>query len=271
MEISILSSEARTGINTLRRFSSLFDKTSNRLATGLKINTANDGPTAFFTALSLFNRAESLNRVIDIISTKLGTVQAADTGLRALEGIVRVAQSVVDSAAALPENSPERAARAVEFDGLRTQIDQLAADSSFLGVNLLRGDSPVIEFNSDGSSSLTLPGSLSDSSGLGIAPAANGFQTNADISAARADLNGALGAIRSVSSRLSTSLAVSDIRREFSANLRNTLRAGADSLTLADLNEEAANLLAVRTRASLSAASFSITQRAQSNVLNLLT
>lgn len=269
METSFLSSDARIGIQSLQRFDSLLSRTSERLATGLKINRASDGPSSYFTARSLNNRAGDLNRVLDGIGTKLGTIQAADNGLQALESLVRVGQSIADTAAALPANSPERAAKAAEFDSLRTQINQLAADSSFLGINLLAGDSPVVQLNEDGSSSLTLTGSLSDASGLGIAPAANNFQTDADISAAQAGLSGALDSIRSTASQFSTSLAVIDVRREFTEDLRNVLQAGADSLTVADLNEEAASLLAVQTRSSLAAASFSIIQQSESNVLRL--
>jgi flagellin-like hook-associated protein FlgL len=375
MESSFLSSSARKSVQTLRNFDSLFRKTSERLATGLKVNRASDDPAAFFTAKALNARAGDLNRVLDSVGTKLGAVRTAEIGIRALEKLVQVAQAVVNSAASLPvanptatgsvnvsaqsdvtalagvsdgdqftvqagsdaavtitvnggdtpdallaqinavanveatftssgelqisttngedltltevtstplaglgisagtfdasTGSPERAAKAAEFDALLTQINQLAGDSSFLGVNLLAGDSPVISFNADGSSSLTLSGEDFSASGLGIAGAANLFQSNADVSAASAGLKGALSSLRGFSSRLSTQLSVADTRSNFTARLRDTLQAGAADLTLSDPNEEGAILLALQTRTSLAAASFSITQRAESNVLRL--
>lgn len=165
--------------------------------------------------------------------------------------------------------SPERTAKAAEFDAVLSQIDQLAADTSFLGVNLLTGDSPVLSFNADGSSSLTLTGVNSSALGLGIANAANGFQTEADLSAASADLKGAVSSLRGFSSQLSTDLSVADVRSDFTANLRNVLKSGAAKLTLADPNEEGANLLALQTRTSLASASLSLTQRAESSILRL--
>jgi flagellin-like hook-associated protein FlgL len=375
MESSFLSSSARKSVQTLRNFDSLFRKTSERLATGLKVNRASDDPAAFFTAKALNARAGDLNRVLDSVGTKLGAVRTAEIGIRALEKLVQVAQAVVNSAASLPvanptatgsvnvsaqsdvttlagvsdgdqftvqagsdaavtitvnggdtpdallaqinavanveatftssgelqisttngedltltevtstplaglgisagtfdasTGSPERAAKAAEFDALLTQINQLAGDSSFLGVNLLAGDSPVISFNADGSSSLTLSGEDFSASGLGIAGAANLFQSNADVSAASAGLKGALGSLRGFSSRLSTQLSVADTRSNFTARLRDTLQAGAADLTISDPNEEGAILLALQTRTSLAAASFSITQRAESNILRL--
>jgi hypothetical protein len=62
---------------------------------------------------------------------------------------------------------------------------------------------------------------------------------------------------------------VIDTWREFKGDLRNILQTGADSLTLADLNKEAANLLGTQTRQSVAAASYAFTQRSASNILNL--
>ena len=376
MESSFLSGSARKSVLTLRNFDSLFRKTSERLATGLKVNRASDDPVSFFTAKSLSNRAGDLSRVLDSISTKLGSVRTAEVGIRAIESLVQVAQSIVDTAASLPApqptatgsvdvsgqadvtalagvsdgdqfsvqagsatavtitvnsgdtpdellaqlnavdnveatftssgelqisttngedltlsevtstplsglgitagtfdqtsgTSPERAAKAAEFNSLLSQIDQLAGDSSFLGVNLLKGDSPVISFNEDGSSSLTFSGTDFSATGLGIAGAANGFQSNTDISAASTGLKSALGSLRGFSSQLSTQLSVADTRSDFTQHLKNTLQAGAADLTLADPNEEGAALLALQTRTSLAAASFSIVQRSENSILRL--
>jgi flagellin-like hook-associated protein FlgL len=50
----------------------------------------------------------------------------------------------------------------------------------------------------------------------------------------------------------------------------NTLETGAANLTLADTNEEGANLLALQTRQSLSSTSLSLASQADQNVLRLL-
>ena len=53
-------------------------------------------------------------------------------------------------------------------------------------------------------------------------------------------------------------------RQDFTKNLINTLQTGADNLVLADTNEEAANLLALQTRQSLSTTALSLpTSRAR--------
>src|SRR5262249_20699725 len=69
-----------------------------------------------------------------------------------------------------------------QFNDLLTQIDQLAKDSSYNGVNLLYGDNLKVTFNENGSSSMTINGVKFDSTGLGLsAVSGTGFQDNAAI------------------------------------------------------------------------------------------
>ena len=74
-----------------------------------------------------------------------------------------------------------RQSLSAQYDGLRTQIDQLSRDSGYNGVNLLAGDSLKVVFNETGSSSQTVSGVKFDSKGLGISLAANNLQSDTDI------------------------------------------------------------------------------------------
>jgi flagellin-like hook-associated protein FlgL len=49
----------------------------------------------------------------------------------------------------------------------------------------------------------------------------------------------------------------------------NTLQTGSDNLTLADSNEEGANLLALQTRQQLSTTALSLAAQSDQNVLRL--
>ena len=59
------------------------------------------------------------------------------------------------------------------------------------------------------------------------------------------------------------------IRQDFTKSMINTLQTGADSLTLADFNEEGANLLALQTRQELSTTALSLASQASQAVLRL--
>ena len=163
----------------------------------------------------------------------------------------------------------DRAAFATQFNELRSQIDQLANDASFNGINLLDGDSLTVTFNEDATSTLAVDGVTFNANGLGISSSQNTFQTDGDINAALTDLKGATDTLRSQASKFGSNLSVVETRQDFTKNLINVLETGAANLTIADTNEEGANLLALQTRQQLSSTALSLASQADQNVLQL--
>ena len=98
---------------------------------------------------------------------------------------------------------------------------------------------------------------------------AGGFDTDASINAALSNITDALSTLRSQASTFGTNLTVVENRQNFTTRLINTLEEGAGKLTLADTNEEGANLLALQTRQQLSSTSLSFASQADQNVLRL--
>ena len=180
-----------------------------------------------------------------------------------------------------------RSSLATQFDQIRTQINQLAADSSYNGVNLLNGGSLSVVFNERGTSTLTISGvtftagsrtvgadndfNTSDDTvtGLGINASAGTFQTDKDINDALNSLTNALSTLRAQASSFGSNLSVVQTRQDFTKATINTLRGGADNLVLADTNEEGANLLALQTRQQLSSTALSLASQADQQVLRL--
>lgn len=76
--------------------------------------------------------------------------------------------------------------------------------------------------------------------------------------------------LKTQASTLANNLATITTREEFSNELINTLTEGADKLTLADLNEEGANLLALQTSNSLATQSLSLASQQSQSVLQLI-
>ena len=155
-----------------------------------------------------------------------------------------------------------RAAAETQFDSLRTQIDNLVNDTTFLGVNLLKAspDSLTVTFNEDGTAKLTVSGIASDSTALAISAvdSADSFATDAGIDTIVAQLDAALTTLRTTQSTLGGNNTLINIRLAFTENLINTLEDGAAKLINADLNEEAANLLALQTRHDLALAALGL-------------
>ena len=157
-----------------------------------------------------------------------------------------------------------------DYVSLLTQIDQLAKDASFGGINLIYGDSLKIVFNENGSSALQVVGVTFTAAGLGLAsPSVNAFQDNASINAVVNSLNNALVTLRTQASKFGSNLSVVQNRQDFTKNMINLLQTGADSLVLADSNEEGANMLALQTRQQLSTTALSLASQADQAVLRL--
>jgi flagellin-like hook-associated protein FlgL len=202
------------------------------------------------------------------MSNGVNTIQAANNGITSITKLVQSAQALI-SQAQQTANATVRASLAGQFDALRTQIDTLSADAGFNGINLLGGNNLTVTLNETGTSSVTITGVTYNAAGLAISASANAWVADADIQAASVELTAALTTLRSQAQSFSTNLSTVQIRQEFTKSMINTLQTGADALTLADSNEEGANLLALQTRQQLSTTALSLASQAAQSVLRL--
>lgn len=83
------------------------------------------------------------------------------------------------------------------------------------------------------------------------------------------ELDTALTKLRTQAQTLGSNVALLNTRLDFTSNYVNTLTAGSGKLTLADINEEAANLLALQTRQQLGIQALSFAGQADQSVLKL--
>ena len=162
-----------------------------------------------------------------------------------------------------------RESAAAQFDGILTQITQLAGDASFNGVNLLNSDSLEVVFNEDGTSSLTINGVDFSATGLGLSATTLDFQEDAEIDAAVDALDAAVDTLKAQATAFGSNLSIVQTRQDFTKSMINVLQIGSDNLVLADTNEEGANMLALNTRQQLSTVALSLAAQADQNVLQL--
>lgn len=154
-----------------------------------------------------------------------------------------------------------------DFNNIRSQIDDLVSDAQYRGVNLLSGDDLTTYFNEDRSSSLVTDGVDFTAAGLGLSQA--NFTTASSVQTAISQVRNALEEVRNFGSTLANDLSIIQTRRDFTEGLVATLKAGSDDLTVADQNEEGANLLALQTRQQLGVTSLSLAAQSQQSVLRL--
>ena len=100
-EISLTAS-MRSNLLSLQNIASRQDIVQNRLATGLKVSSAIDNPSSYYTASSLNNRAADLTALLDAMSQGIQTIKAAseaiDSGTKFLEQAKAVANQALETA-----------------------------------------------------------------------------------------------------------------------------------------------------------------------------
>lgn len=304
-EIS-LTAGMRNNLLSLQQTSDLIKSTQSKLASGKKVNSPLDNPTNFFAAQNANARATDLTNRKDGMSEAIQMTKAADSGIKAITALIQSAQGVA-SAAAATSSVTDRGNYATTFNTLLSQISQLASDSGYRGTNLLTGDNQTVEFGqTTGDATLKINGftataaglkldsaTVSSATGIGagdIATSIDGTsvagdagmsatawnvsgaaatQATAVIKSAANELESSLSTLRTESSKLSSNLSVVTARQDFTSSMINTLKEGADNLTLADMNEEGANMLMLQTRQNLGITSLSMASQAAQAVLRL--
>ena len=267
----VLSAGVRANLLQLQKTSDLITSTQTKLATGKRVNTALDNPVNYFTAQGLQNRAGDLSNLLDAMGSAFNTIQAANNGITSITKLVQSAQALV-SQAQQTSDVTVRSTLAAQFDALLGQIGALASDSGFNGINLLDKNNSadlIVTLNESGTSTVTIAAVDMSANGLAINNSVNNWGGTADIQTASAELTTALISLRSQAQAFGSNLSTVQIRQDFTKAMINTLQTGADNLTLADSNEEGANLLALQTRQQLSTTALSLASQASQAVLRL--
>ena len=165
-----------------------------------------------------------------------------------------------------------------QYNDLRDQLNKLADDASFNGINLLRGDKLRINFNELGTSSINIQAQDEFGTPRPINTITLGIDRAPEPGRRRRRLDRRLPgrpdrrrsiSLRSQASSFGSHLSLVEIRTEFTKQMINTLQVGADNLVLADTNEEGANMLALQTRQQLSTTALSLASQADQAVLRL--
>jgi len=115
-----LSSAVRNNLLSLQSTADTLGETQERLATGLKVNSALDDPNAFFTASSLNSRGSDLSRLLDSVGLAVQTIKSADEGIKAITSLVENAQAAARQAL---ESTSTTASVTGTVTGLTTSTD----------------------------------------------------------------------------------------------------------------------------------------------------
>jgi len=99
-----LTSGMRSNLVQLQATVTLLDRTQERLASGKKVNTPLDNPINFFAAQGHLTRAADIAQYKDNMAEGIQTIQAANAGIKGIQGLIESARSLGQSALAADPN-----------------------------------------------------------------------------------------------------------------------------------------------------------------------
>lgn len=297
-----LSSAVRSNLLALQNTTQLIDRTQNRLSTGLKVAGPVDDAVKYFQAKSLSDRAETLTERKASIDQGVSTLDTALKAADALEDLLNQMKGIIDSARS--GDQTQRAGYATQLKEVAKQIEKLVNDAAYQGLNLLSTSSSQlsVRFSDKSDSKLTVDGVdfqssafFLDSAGVSIgagitntddvvtgalgfaqslsaynfdqATQLASFNALADIAVTR--LEKTISNVQTQAATLANNVAILQVRSDFTQEYVNVLESGAGQLTVADLNEEGANLLALQTRQQLGISALSFAGQAEQSILGL--
>ena len=180
-----------------------------------------------------------------------------------------------------------RSAAATAFRSVLQQVSQSAGDAGYNGTNLLNGDFLTTYTNDTASASIVTQGSVISSTNLGFrtdvivagstfanlqsynGDAIRNFQSDSEIKAAITKLNTALDSVSNIATNLATNTNLLQNRQQFTTATVRNFTSGADQLTLADINQEGANLSSLQTKQQLAVQALSLANRSDQSILRL--
>ena len=295
-----LTANARNSLLSLTGTASLMSRTTGRLTSGLKVASAIDDAVSFFKAKGLTDRAADFSTRKDEIDQGISSMKSAINGTTLVDSILKQMKGIVNSVRTA--DSTTRAAYSSQFNDLAKQINTAMSDASYQGLNLVDNSSATLTvyFNQGTSASLNVKAKnlrasklmtamgTGASTGQGVqnmlaagagGTAVAGFSvltSQTSISPAAildhfaSYIDKGISSIRSQSALLGGNITFLQSRLDFTNNYINTLQEGSGKLTLADLNEEGANLVSLQTRQQIGVQSLSIAGQQQQAILSLL-
>ncbi|MDA8239460.1 MAG: flagellin [Nitrospiraceae bacterium] len=234
---------------------------------------SNAQQTAFNLAQLINSATETCDFVVTAVngtSLSVGKSVAADV----VAGDITFPGTQTSMSSSLVSANTDRGNYAQQYNTIMAQLDLVAADSGYKGVNFLAGNSLDVQFGPGATDKITIDtnsGSF-DASAAGLTmnvTATSSWATNTNIDTDTAKMDTALNTLKAQASKLSSSLSVINVRQDWVTSMTNTLTEGADKLTLADMNEEGANMLMLQTRNSLGTTALSLSSQAAQSVLRL--
>jgi flagellin len=297
-----LSIGMRTSLFSLGDIAGQTTIANKRLSTGKRVNDAIDNPLNYFQARGFDKNRSDLANLLDSQNIALNTLQKAVKTIESITKLVEQIQGLTRQARQSNDDAVGgvRETLASQIVTTLNQINELTKDAGFNGKNLLKEtpDTLDIDFNAETGVNLTRLsvtgvdltgyGALLDfdNAAIGFGLTANAAPDTDDFTYTALNFNNtvagnnrldalinqsslAVARLQSTASQFSVNISITQVRIDFSRSQQRSLATASDQLTLADVNEEGANLAALQTRQQLAVQALSLANQADQGILRL--
>ena len=245
----------------------------NRVNTGLKIATAKDNGAIWAIAQNQRAESASLNSVVSSLQRGQSVADVAMSAGTAISDILVQMKEKVLAATEAGLSTASKAALSDEYKSLRDQINTIANNATFDGVNLISSlgtNSSSIKAiaNADATATIDIDHVVLSKSNTKIAAtlaSLTGTVASADVK----EVEDAIQDVSSALSKLGTGAKALDTHMTNVMKLQDTLDAGVGNLVDADLAKESARLQALQTKQQLGVQALSIANQSSSTLLGL--
>jgi len=245
----------------------------NRVNTGLKIATAKDNGAIWAIAQNQRAESTSLNAVVSSLQRGQSVADVAMSAGTAISDILVQMKEKVLAATEAGITTASKEALSDEYVALRNQIDTIANNATFDGVNLISAESvnsADIKAIANADATETIDIDHVDLSKSNTAIAATLSSLTGTVSAGDVtDLETAIQNVSSALSKIGTGAKALDTHLTNVMKLQDTLDAGVGNLVDADLAKESAKLQALQTKQQLGVQALSIANQSSGILLGL--
>ena len=245
----------------------------NRVNTGLKIASAKDNGAIWAIAQNQRAESTSLNAVVSSLQRGQSVADVAMSAGTAISDILVQMKEKVLAATEAGLSTASKQALSDEYKSLRDQIDTIANNASFDGVNLISStgvnkSSIKAIANADATATIDIDHVVLSKSNTKIAAtlaSLTGTVGSADVK----EVEDAIQDVSSALSKLGTGAKALDTHMTNVMKLQDTLDSGVGNLVDADLAKESAKLQALQTKQQLGVQALSIANQSSSSLLGL--
>ncbi len=242
-------------------------------AASAPIKTISATETTTIAVTSLNQKAQDIGKLLDGLDKSITTLQAARDTINEViamieeaGGITIRARDTLKTSAGYEGNKDRLADLETRFQAVLAKIDATVNAVSGKGVNLLKGDTLVTSFGEKNSNS-DLQTQGYDLTAKGLEFRKPDFSSLFKVQDSRIDVMNGIDIAITLRHQVTSDMMLIQTRQEFSQNTIETLNAGASTIQLNDLGDEAANLLVLQVRQQLAQTEDPLASEAQQHLL----